>query len=507
MYKNNISYKKHGWISVVLCTLLLAVGFLCYFAAKWYADTYGTIGFDAILYTLTADLAGTETDLILSFAKKVLVRVVFCTGVIGVVLFFSGRKILVLQFRRMGKLRLYPFRRWVAVVLSIVISGTVTALAAVESEFTDFIYYIGNPSTLYEDEYRSAKDVTITFPEEKRNLIYIYIESMETAFLSEELGGALEVNTIPELSQLAMENINFSHNDQIGGFFSPSGTTWTVGALVGQTSGIPLKIGVGTDHNEYGLDGNFLPGAPSLTDILHEGGYTQALMFGSDANFGGRYQYYTGHGMDLVFDYFTAMEDGIIPQGYKVWWGMEDAYLYEYARQELTKLAAEEAPFAFTMLTADTHHVGGYVCGLCEDTCSEQYENVYRCASRQVYEFVQWLQQQDFYERTTIVIVGDHPSMDADYFTRNVDPDYDRRVYNCFIHSAVTTDNQKNRSFSTFDMFPTTLAAMGCTIEGDRLGLGTNLFSDVPTLMETMGEERFDDEVARYATYYFDNFY
>lgn len=39
------------------------------------------------------------------------------------------------------------------------------------------------------------------------------------------------------------------------------------------------------------------------------------------------------------------------------------------------------------------------------------------------------------------------------------------------------------------DMFPTALAAMGVKIEGDRLGLGTNLFSREETLAEKYGYE------------------
>ena len=57
------------------------------------------------------------------------------------------------------------------------------------------------------------------------------------------------------------------------------------------------------------------------------------------------------------------------------------------------------------------------------------------------------------------------------------------------------------------DMFPTTLAAMGCTIEGERLGLGTNLFSTMPTLMEKMGYTKFCTELSKKSQYYSDNFY
>lgn len=38
------------------------------------------------------------------------------------------------------------------------------------------------------------------------------------------------------------------------------------------------------------------------------------------------------------------------------------------------------------------------------------------------------------------------------------------------------------------DMYPTTLAAMGFNIEGNKLALGTNLFSELPTIIENMAK-------------------
>ena len=51
------------------------------------------------------------------------------------------------------------------------------------------------------------------------------------------------------------------------------------------------------------------------------------------------------------------------------------------------------------------------------------------------------------------------------------------------------------------DLFPTTLGALGAQIEGERLGLGTNLFSN----RETLSEERddFEQESMRYSNYYY----
>jgi len=274
--------------------------------------------------------------------------------------------------------------------------------------------------------------------------------------------------------------------------------------MVAHTAGVPLKTPPTVEdwQNGYGAEGVFLPGITNLGDILHEQGYYQSLMVGSVCSFGGRKVYYQTHGADHIYELKTARQDGIVPGDYFVWWGMEDKYLFEYAKRELTEISQQDQPFAFTMLTVDTHHIGGYVCEYCENEHEEQYENVMSCSSRQVLEFVQWLQEQPFYENTTIVITGDHLSMDNGYFNRNVDADYVRRNYNCFINSAVDAKYDENRQFSALDMFPTTLAAMGCTIKGEYLGLGVNLFSGRPTLIEKLGYEKFDQQLTMSSEYY-----
>lgn len=103
-----------------------------------------------------------------------------------------------------------------------------------------------------------------------------------------------------------------------------------------------------------------------------------------------------------------------------------------------------------------------------------------------VKEFIDWVQQQDFAADTTIVISGDHQTMDSD-FCEDVDKDYERRVYTTYINADAEKQTEKKRKYTIFDDFPTTLSAMGAQIEGDRLGLGTNLFSAKETLSEKEG--------------------
>ena len=52
------------------------------------------------------------------------------------------------------------------------------------------------------------------------------------------------------------------------------------------------------------------------------------------------------------------------------------------------------------------------------------------------------------------------------------------------------------------DLFPTTLASLGVEIEGDRLGLGTNLFSGKETLIEKYGLDYVNKEVLKNSSYY-----
>ena len=70
---------------------------------------------------------------------------------------------------------------------------------------------------MVEDNYVDPARVNITFPEQKRNLIYLYLESMESTYADKASGGAFDKNYIPELTQLATDNISFSNSELLGG--------------------------------------------------------------------------------------------------------------------------------------------------------------------------------------------------------------------------------------------------------------------------------------------------
>lgn len=153
------------------------------------------------------------------------------------------------------------------------------------------------------------------------------------------------------------------------------------------------------------------------------------------------------------------------------------------------------------MLTADTHFEDGYLSENNPEEFGDQYSNVIAFSDQQLGEFLSWLKEQPFYDNTVVMISGDHLSMDRDYFN-TLDPGYQRTVFNLILNSDTPVHATKNRLYSTMDLYPTTLAALGVTIPGERLGLGTNLFSDQPTIPEEIGYDSFVEELGKRSNYY-----
>lgn len=64
------------------------------------------------------------------------------------------------------------------------------------------------------------------------------------------------------------------------------------------------------------------------------------------------------------------------------------------------------------MENADTHFPDGFLEKDAPTPFDKQYSNVIFHSQKQIYDFVKWIQAQDFYDNTTIVLTGDHLSMD-----------------------------------------------------------------------------------------------
>lgn len=487
------------WILPLLIFLLLGFSFFLYFSLQYLLGNWEELTVEEILYHIKSPMGGASESLVRIFILSVLLPA------LGISLFLIFLYILlqsknfegILSLKSKGhflSFHLPRFFNWKKVYLGFcfflaLFFFSLTLIDAWDSiSLGSYLSSQLHSSKFIEENYVDPKGIELHFPEKKRNLIYIYMESTELTFMDEAHGGAFPDNLLPEMTALSKEGEDFSgEGDSRNGGISLPGATWTMGAIFAQSTGLPLKISI--EQNSMDSQKAFFPSVTALQDILKEEGYTQKFLLGSVGYFGGRELYMKDHGDVKVEDFSYWKRKNKFPKDYWVNWGFEDEKLYSYAREELSNLAKENKPFNLTLLTVDTHFPDGYVCRLCQNNYPDnQYANVYRCASRQVTDFVNWIKKQNFYENTTIVISGDHPTMDRD-FCDHVPKSYQRKVYTVFLNSAAKRKERNKREYSTFDYFPTTLAAMGVEIPGNRLGLGTNLFSGESTLTEKFGKE------------------
>ena len=482
----------------ILFGILFLLGSALLVVSIWYINTYD-LEFKELLYTLASPLKGTGDGVIQEIFSACLPPVCILAAlyaVAAILLYKSWNVNRIL--RRVGA----------AVCCWLLVGSMIFSLFAFR--IPGYISALMDKTTVYEDYYVDPDTVSITADGKTKNLIYIYLESMETTYASTDVGGKQEgVNYMPLMTELANTSLTFTDKEagQLGGFHTPSGTTWTMAALLATTAGIPFSFPLGENgHNKMAQREYFAPGLTTLGDILEENGYRQEFLCGSNSVFGGRKNYFTQHGNYEIFDLYTAREENYVPYDYHdKWWGYEDHTLYDIAKDELTELASGDQPFNFTMLTVDTHHVGGHRCKLCPRQYGERTANVVACADKQLSNFISWCMEQDFYKDCVIIVTGDHPRMDTILIGDT--EYYDRTIYNCFFGSAVEPEGEtSNRIFTSFDMFPTTLAAMGFTIEGEKLGFGVNMFSGKPTLAEQLGYDYLDTEIQKFSDYYIKEF-
>ena len=461
-----------------LCTFLLI---FIESISDWADNYFGDVNFSEILFQLRSPLGATESSVMNAFFFKSLIPSI----IISLIVFL----LISLLFKYIKDDNKKVLK--ISVVIVIVLFSIFDVVHALNK--FDFFNYVSDQttkSTYIEDNYVDPSSVSIKFPEKKKNLIYIYVESYESSYFSKELGGVKCNNLLEPITPLTKNNVNFSNSNNFGGARDTNETNWTTAAMVAQSMGLPLKLRL--DNS------NMLEPYISLGDILHDNGYYNEFIMGSDASFGYRDLLLKGESYDYILDYNEMIELRYIPADYKEWWGVEDKKVFEVAKSELEKLSKKDN-FNLEIITSNTHVQDGYLDSSCPNNFNDKYSNTIYCTALEINEFIDWLKTTDYYDDTVIVISGDHITMQNNFF----EEEDSRTIYNLFINTKSTFYNT-NREFSTMDMFPTTLSAMNVKIEGDRLGLGTDLFSGTETLIERDGYDKFNVGMSNYSKFYYE---
>ena len=231
------------FIILLICSIFIV-------GSTYYRINYPTQEFDEILFYALNGAKHTSPDVVNNILKICIVPVIALT----IILMLPTKK------RKKNKFKIIKNYRLIYVVIIFILSLIYTLFAF---KIPTYLKNKSQETNIYDDYYISGKDINITFPNKKRNLILIVMESMENSVLSKENGGAWEYSIVPELETLALNNINFSNTEKLGGGFNTYGAGFTAGGLVATTAGIPL-ITPANNMNIYTGTGNYLNGAYTL---------------------------------------------------------------------------------------------------------------------------------------------------------------------------------------------------------------------------------------------------
>lgn len=473
--------------------ILLIITFMIIFSC-YIKNAYTNVPFEELYFYLLNGVTNSDTNVfmhaIIQCSKYILILYLFLC-----IIFYD------ITFGKI-KFKYYPIKiinkhRKILIIFLFIFS---VFFALYNLNYFNYVQNSSNNSNFIELNYVNPKTTKIEF-ETKKNLIFIVSESLETSFFTKKQGGYWDYDVTPELYKLLNEkdSITFYNDDNIAhGMKMITGASYTTASVFANTSGLPFKIPI--DGNSYHSK-DFMNGAYTLGDLLYDNGYKNELISSATTSFGGIKEYFTKHGKFNIIDVENVTNyDSEIKKGDYGEWGLNDNYLFKIAKKRLENLSSNSQPFNLTLIGIDAHFPNGLLGDYSLDKYNTQYENVYATESKLIYNFISWVKKQDFYKDTTIVIVGDHISMQREYFnSRGI---YDRYVYNCIINSYINTDNYSSREFSALDTYPTTVSAIGGKIEDNKLGLGVNLFSNEKTMLELYSYDYIDNELLKKSEFY-----
>lgn len=285
----------------------------------------------------------------------------------------------------------------------------VCAVATFNPLTRDFIRLYGHKNGNLSEVATEYATLAESRPFSKKNVVFIYAESLERTYLDE----SKFPNLMPNIGRLTEEGLDFTNVRQA------TGTGWTIAGMVASLCGIPLTTWSPQDANQLNRLNRFLPGATCIGDWLSQEGYTLQFMGGADAGFAGKSKFLSAHGFSTIRDYTYFKQQGLPSTAFSSW-GAHDDILLDQAFEQFDNLSQSKTPFLLGVLTLDTHHPSGHV----PEACNEQkYQGLPQnypildavsCSDLLISRFVQKIRSSQYGRNTIIVLASDHLGMPND---------------------------------------------------------------------------------------------
>lgn len=228
----------------------------------------------------------------------------------------------------------------------------------------------------------------------RKNLVLIYVESIERDLMSADLWGR---NLLHDLDNSTEDWTDIELFPEL--YASRS----TIDAMVASQCGFaPSQLRDLDFEPGYFASGKF----QCLGEILAEDGYNSIFLGGASLEFQNKGAFLRQRGVGEVY----GREDWelVFPDSQMSRWGLDDRRLLSVARDTVDRLESENEPYFLSVLTADSHTPG-----LPSDYCGGGREYslpaIITCSTTEVATFLKYLETNGYLQDTVVVVLGDHP--------------------------------------------------------------------------------------------------
>ena len=195
---------------------------------------------------------------------------------------------------------------------------------------TEYFNYLEKASNFIEKNYVDPKNVNISFPKKKQNLVYIFFKNLEKN---------------PNLKK-HKDAIKFKNNKKL------FGTNSKKGKIISATLGVPLIL---NKNSEKSLNYSPFKNIYGLGNILEKEGYNQLFLLSTSINFENRDILVKNHGKFKILDYDKAVKKDLIKKQINKWHELDNNQLFKIAREKFLNLSEKNKPFNLLILTSKSN--------------------------------------------------------------------------------------------------------------------------------------------------------
>ena len=217
-----------------------------------------------------------------------------------------------------------------------------------------------------------------------------------------------------------------------------------------------------------------------VSNVLKSNGYRNLFVKGADLGFVKTDDFLLSQGFlkDEMFGLhsFPYWEEYLKSLGKKGWWAPKDRDVFSLFKEKILEIEKDK-PFFAVMFTADWHAV---IMGEWKNPFYETDKDIQIGMIEAINDFIDWYKVQDFYENTTLIVVGDHRKMGV---SERRD---DEKLYNAFFNlpDELKKNLELKRVFNQIDLAPSVLEIAGVELKNRKYGLGVSVFSKNKTMAE-----------------------